>query len=145
MINFLRRIIPRRIRSGSSKYPTPKDVYDTLISDLVELSESDKLYFRTRDYKKWVEVCFNRGDILVTIAFLYNDTLENIFTERGVVIPERWGIKQFKRKKKVVFRLASTQRDTISQFLDIVFKNLYENSEDYIVFGKTVLGCYQYG
>lgn len=141
---ILRRTLPRRLQSGSFKYPTSIDVFNSLIDHLMKLDEQDKVYFTAKKCKGWAEVRLHRGGgFLVSIKFPYKDSLEAIVAEKGIKVPECWGVRYFKKRKKVTFWVGKKDRDTIEPFLDLVFKKLYGCLSNYTVIGKLSLGIWQ--
>jgi hypothetical protein len=144
MIDFLHRIIPKRLQSGTSRCPTPVDVFNKLIDDvMMDKDELDKAYFKAKKCKGWAEVYWEKGNIIVNFKFPFADSLETIFAEKGIKKPEGWGLKFFKKKKKAVFHLSKNHKDSIAPFLDLVFKNLYDCPTNYILSGKMILGLWQ--
>lgn len=146
MINYLRRLIPRRFQSATAKCPTPRDVFSTLVNYLTDLDDWDRAYFKAKSCKWWIEVQPKRkGDnFLVTIKFPYDDTPADVLREKGVELPKCFMLRKFKRRNKVQFEVFRSDISTIAPFLDSVFKQLYGCSNDYIVSGKLILGFWQY-
>lgn len=144
MWNFLRQIRPRRARSGTPKFPKPVDVFNVLINDLMDLDEWDKASFVAKKCKWRVEVQPDKSCFLVMITYPFSDSPESLFMQKKVGLPSDWNIKKFRKKKKVTLSLEKSNKNSIAPFLDLIFRRLYNCPDNYSVFGKLVLGFWQY-
>jgi len=139
MLSIFRKIIPRRARSGTSKYARPTDVFNALIERLTELDDFDKVYFRAKNYKGWAEVRLCKRNLVVSFKFPFNESIETVFEEKRIKAPGHWCSGGFKKRKKAIFRLSINHKDTIGPFLDVIFKKLYGCPNNYTLFGKSFL------
>ncbi len=144
MLKFLGKILPRRLHSGSEKFPDPLHVFQSLISDIVnlDLGPGDKAFFRCKcsGCKGWAEVRPWYGLLLVTISFPFKESPDKILNEKELTLSKQWGVHSFKKGKQASFVVGTSDIDTISPFLDKVFRILYDCPQDYRLFGKLVLG-----
>ncbi len=142
--NYLLKLIPKRIKSGTADFPDMIDVFNEMMAYFPKLGDRDKMLFTQKTHKGWAEVRPYRGDILVTFYYPYKKPPKEILPENGVNIPEWWGLNYYKKKKRAAFLVGLNRIDTVPGFLDLVFRNLYGCNETSIIKAKTVLECWQY-
>lgn len=126
----------RKKQSGTTEYPTAKQLFSYMVSELLETDIWSWLHFEARQSKGWAEIALDSDDLLVNFLFPFRDSLENVFSNKEVEIPESWALDYFKKKKAATFRVNKVQADGVINFLDNLFIKVYECPIDYVVTGE---------
>jgi hypothetical protein len=126
----------KTINSNTSAYPTPKHLIIGLIGELLMPNNWKWLHVDDNKSKGWAEVALDGDDFLINLSFPYKDNFEKVFVDRGIRVPESWKLDYFKKNKAVTFRTKSNEIDSVSIFIDTIFKQLYNCDADYILSGN---------
>lgn len=137
-INYVKSCIPKKLESRTEKCPLPINVFQGMLEEFLTLKFPDKVMFEVKKQKYWAELRWLKGNILVTLKWPYKDHPEGVFSDKGITMPEWWGIHKIKLKK-VSFLVSTTRAFTIPTFLDEIFKKVYGYSDATVIHGRSVL------
>jgi len=126
----------KKIQSGTPEHPTPKDLFASMIAELLESGTWSWVHFEDNRSRGWIEVALDANDVLVNFGFPFKNAIEAIFSERRIKIPKSWRIDYFKKEKAATFRLNKSETNIVVFFLDVVFRKLYECPSNYSVGGN---------
>lgn len=142
------RLFPKKFRSGTSEYPTPIEVFNSVVDDFVSQGRiGDKACFKAKEGNKknqceiswyddkWFSLSWCATDIKVSIGLPYKDSLDTVLGKSEMEIPPSWKLERFKRGKRIQFRVSKEYANTIGPFLDLVFRRLYDYPDGYTVVG----------
>jgi hypothetical protein len=143
LIRYLQRIrvLPTKLRSGTSKCPTRIEVFNTAMDSLVSQGRiRDRVYFKPLGGKRkaicevsWagcLRLMWQPTEREVLIKLPCKDSFVHIFNGQEIEIPRSWELDYFKRGKCIRFRVRKEDAETIGAFLDMVFKRIYGCSDD---------------
>jgi len=141
-----RHLLPKRLRSGTTEYPSTEDVIAAAVHILAKLGKTHIIYFRTRK-NKWVSlievtravVKLSKNDYHIEVHLAHkNHFFEEDVKKGKFVIPESFKVKKLTMKKGI-FHIEQKEEDAIAPFLALVFEKLYNCPYDYSLVGEVTL------
>jgi len=139
---FVTHFSETRIKSGTPKYPTVQDVFETSINVLTELGELHIAHFRIRRSSWWamiewdkMSVEFSGGNYLIHIKFPRGNSPKRAFEENKIKIPEGWEVRKLGKRWAVLY-VTRTHKEQIAPFLKSIYEKLYTGSEEYYLIGQ---------
>jgi hypothetical protein len=126
----------KTISSNTPAYPTPRHLIVALIGELLKPNNRKWLHVDDNKSKGWAEVALDEDDFLINISFPFKDNFEKVFLDHAIQVPESWKLDYFKKNKAVTFRTTRNEIDSVSTFIDTIFKQLYNCNAAYILSGN---------
>ena len=145
MKRFVIFFLKTRIKSGTPKYPTVQDVFETSINMLTELGESYIVYFRVRRRNWWtilewdkMSVRLTKVNYFIRVKFPLENSAKRAFEENEIRISEGWEIQKLSKRWAILY-VARTHKKQIAPFLNSIYEKFYTEFKDYFLIGEITL------
>jgi hypothetical protein len=131
----------RTIDNQPVEYPTPKDVFQVALQEMLKRGAGTRCRFDDADSSIWAEVAPNGRGLHIKLPCPHRDRLEDVLIEQVLSGPNHWPIVEFRGKGllsqgRITYLAPPEDLDGITAFIDNFFVNACPKGRRYRVLGS---------
>ncbi|HUA68837.1 MAG TPA: hypothetical protein VMA13_09850 [Candidatus Saccharimonadales bacterium] len=136
----MQRLLSSTRHSGTPESPTPGDLIRNMVTELSSRHPQSWVTFETKRAKHFAEVAEEPDSLVVYVAYPFSEDYPTLFARHGLVIPDGWQIKKFRKKRwciggGMILKTRPGDRERVINFLERLFPALYGVGSDYKLSG----------
>ncbi len=123
-----------RIKSSTSQYAIPKDVYFSLLSQLE--AEGGFVTFQHKENENsWVQVLFFDKKTQVNFGYPYHEDPNRLISKQAISFPTGYALSEWEPQLNATFAGPRCSQSELANTIDELFTKLLGASPDYVVDG----------